>query len=85
MITNFVSFKDSDKIRVMHTKSNNIKIMMGNETDEIIEELFESLLKQYQKGLEEKMRGNKFVFGSVELLHYNLHKIRLNRDGSYID
>ena len=42
----------------MRTKGNNIEIMMGSETDEIIEDLFESLLKRYQEGLEESMRGN---------------------------
>ena len=31
------------------------------------------------------MRGSEFVFDSVDLLHYNLHKISLNRGGSYID
>ena len=35
----------------MHSKSDNIEIMMGSKTDEIIEELFESLLQRYQKGL----------------------------------
>ena len=35
----------------MHTKGNNVEIMMGTETDEIIEELFESLLQLYQKNL----------------------------------
>ena len=29
---------------------------MGNETNEIIEELFDSLLQNYKKGLEEKMK-----------------------------
>ena len=29
----------------MHTKSNNVEIMMGSETDEIIEDLFESFAK----------------------------------------
>ena len=58
MAINFISFKkDSDETRTMHTKSNNIEIMMGSETDEIIEELFKSLLQNYQKGLEESMRG----------------------------
>ena len=33
----------------MHRKSDNVKIMMSNETDEIIEELFDSLLQKYQK------------------------------------
>ena len=39
----------------------NTEIMLGNETDEIIEKLFESLLKSYQKDLEESMRGSEFV------------------------
>ena len=44
MIINFMYSKDSDGICTMLTKSNNIEIVMGNEADEIIEELFESLL-----------------------------------------
>ena len=51
---------------------------------EIFEELFESLLQKYHAGLEEKMRVSEFVFDSVDLLHYNLHKISLNRYGSSI-
>ena len=31
----------------MHSKNNNIEIMIGNETNEIIEELFDSLLQKY--------------------------------------
>ena len=58
---------------------------MGSEADKIIEELFESLLQKYQEGLEEKLRRNEFVFDNVDLLHYNLHKISLNRGGSDID
>ena len=85
MIINFISSRDSDEIRTMYTKSNDIEIIMGNVTDEIIEELFESLLQKYQERLEEKMRGSEFVFDSVDLLYYNLHKISLNGDGSYID
>ena len=37
----FISSKDSDETRIMHTKRNNIEIMMGSETDEIIEKPFE--------------------------------------------
>ena len=50
MIINFISSKDSDEIRTMHTTSNNIEIMMGNETDEIIEELFDLFCKIIEKG-----------------------------------
>ena len=85
MVINFISSKDFDEIRTMRTKSNNIEIMMGNKTDEIMKELFKSLLQNYQEGLEEKIRGSEFVFNTVDLLHYNSHKISLNRNGSDID
>ena len=52
MAINFISSKDFDETRTMHTKSDNIEIMMGSETDEIIEEIFQSLLQRYQEGLE---------------------------------
>ena len=69
----------------MHTKSNNVEIMVGSETDEIIIDLFESLLQKYQEGLEESMRGSEFVYDSVDVLYYDLNKVRLSRGGSYID
>ena len=60
--------------------------MVGSETDEIIEELFKSLLQRYQKGLEESMKGSDFLFDSVNLLYYRLQKTSLKRIGSsYID
>ena len=84
MTINFISSKDFDDIRNMHIKSHNIEIMMGSKTDDIIKELFEPLLQKYQKGLKEKMRGSEFVFDSDDLLYHTLHKISLNRGGSYI-
>ena len=47
MSINSTSFKYSDETRSMLTKSDNIEIMMGGETDDIIEERFESLLQKY--------------------------------------
>ena len=85
MAINFISSKDSDKTHTKDRKSHNIEIMMGNEIDEIIEELFESLLQKYQERLEESMKGSEFVFDSVDLLYYKVHKISLNRGRSYID
>ena len=65
----FISSKYSEETHLMHTKSDNIDVMLDSETDEIIEELFESLLQRYQEGLEQKKRGNEFVFDSVDLLY----------------
>ena len=46
MSIKFISSKDSNETRIMHTKSDNIEIMMGSETNDIIEELRESLLQK---------------------------------------
>ena len=44
---------------------------------------FESSLQRHQEELEKSMKGSEFVIG-VGLLYYKLHKISLNRCGSYI-
>ena len=46
---------------------------------------FLNFKKKYQEGLETKMKGSQFVFENVESLYHCLHKISLNRGGSYID
>ena len=80
-----ISSKDSDETCAIYTKNNNVEIMMGSETDEIIEDLFESYLQKYQEGLEESMRGSEFVYDSADSLYYNLNKVILSRGESYID
>ena len=82
MQINFISHKDSEETR---TKSRNIEIMERDETNEIIEELFESLLQNSQKNLEEPMRGSEFVPDSIDLLYYHLQKVGFKRGGLYID
>ena len=85
MRINFISSFDTGELRTMHSKSDNVNIMMGIETNDVINELFKSFLEKYQEGLETKMRGSQFVYESVDLLYYSLHKISLNKGGSYID
>ena len=85
MRINFISLKDSKETRTMYTKSRNIEIMMGNETDDIIKEFHKSLLQNYKKDLKEPMRGSEFVHDSIDLLYYHLQKIGLKRGRSYID
>ena len=54
----FISLRPgSDETRVTHTRSVNEEFMNGSDTDEIIKELFKSLLQRYQENLQEKMRG----------------------------
>ena len=73
MSINFISSNCSDETRNVRTKSDNLEIMMGSETDEIIDKLFESILKEYQEELEESIRrGSNFIFDSLDLLCYHL-------------
>ena len=81
----FVSFTDANETREMHKKSDNTTIMSGIETDDVINELFNTFCKRYQEGLETKTKGSSFTFERVDLLQYHLHKISLNRGSSYID
>ena len=83
---NFISLRPgSDETRVIHTKSVNEEFMDGSDTDEIIKELFKSLLQRYQENLQEKMKGSDFAFDGVNYLYYNFNKISISRGGSYID
>ena len=84
MRINFVSSLDPERNPIINSKSDNIETMMGTEMNDIIKELLKSFVKRYQKNLEEKMKDSNFVFKSVNLLYYGLHKITLKRDGSYI-
>ena len=58
----------------MHIKSDNIEVLIGYETDKIIEELFGSLLKRHQNGLEEKSKElNLFL---IVLIYYIINVIK---------
>ena len=61
MEINFISSKDSNETCTMHTTSDIIEIMIGNETDKITEELFE-----YQEGLEKSMKGSEIAFDRID-------------------
>ena len=76
---NFISLKPgSDETRIMHTRSDNKEITNGSDTDEVIEELFESFLQRYEQSLEEKMKGSEFEFDGANSLYYDFNKISLN-------
>ena len=65
--------------RVMHSKSNNIKLTSYNNANEVADELFVSLPSRYQNNLEKSMAGIEFIFDSVQLMYHVRH------GGSYID
>ena len=83
MRVNFISSKDTGETRTIYVWSNNESIMRGSDTDDIIRELFRSFLHNYQEELK-IIKGSDFVFKSVELMDYKLHRVRLRRGGSYV-
>ena len=72
-------FEDVDEEYVMHSKSDNTEFMPCDNVNEVVNELFESLLSRYQIGSETPMRGNDFIFYSVQLLYYKCCKINFKR------
>ena len=81
---NFISSIDNDEECIMHSQSGIIEVMVNDEADEVIKELFGSLKNRYQNSLE-SMKGSEFVFNFFQLLYYKCHNISANRGGSYID
>ena len=65
---NFVSFTDNDEERLMLSKNDNIEIMINDEADEVVKELFNSLKYRYQNNLE-SIKGSEFVFDYVQLFY----------------
>ena len=53
----------------MHSKSNNIKIMINYEADEVIKEVLDSLKNTFQNNLK-SMKDNEFVFNFNYLFYY---------------
>ena len=68
----------------MHSKSDNIEIMINGKADEVMKQLFDSLKNRYQNNLQ-SVNGSEFVFDYVHLLYYKCHNINLNCGGSYKD
>ena len=64
----------------MHSESDSIEIMISDEANAVIKELFDSLKERSQNKLE-YMKGSEFLFDYVHLMCYQC----LNCVGSYID
>ena len=77
---NFISTKDAEK----HSKSDSIQFISYNDTNEVVDELFDSLRIRYQGILETSMEGSEFIFDSVQMMYCKCHKVNFRRCGSYI-
>ena len=80
MAINFFSPKDSEEIHTRHYQSDDMEILIGNETIQNVGKL----LQRYQEMLEQPMKGSEFVYDGVDVLHYKFHRISLNRGVLYM-
>ena len=64
---NFVSSIDNNEEHVMHSKCDNIEILINDEAGEVIKELFDLIQNGYQNNLK-SMKGSEFAFDYVHLL-----------------
>ena len=83
MHVNFIFSRDTGETRIYYVWSDNVRIMQGKDTSAIIREIFRSFSHNYQQELK-MIKEIDFVFESVDLMDYKLHKVRLKRGGSYI-
>ena len=81
---NFISINDKEKTRTFHVNIDKAEIRLGNDTSEVINELFKSFLSNYQKEEQILRNGSNYVFKSVDLLDIYIHNIKLKRSKSYI-
>ena len=77
MSIKLISSNDTGEIRTLYVWSDNEEIRSGNETDDIVERLINSFLTNYQKEEAILRNGSNFVFESVDLLTYHIHKTSL--------
>ena len=84
MHVNFISSKDAGETYTIFVWSDNEEIRLGNETDDIVKGLLNYFLNNYQKEETILRNGSNFVFESVDLLSYHIHKTNLKRGKSYM-
>ena len=65
--------------------SDNLEIISTDDPDEVVIDLFNSLIHRYQETLREKMQGTNFVYDYVVRLDIKFNTVNLIRGSSYIE
>ena len=81
---NFMSSKDTNEERLIHSKSFNIETTINDKADQVIGEIFELFCSRYQIDFQIAMKCSSFLLDNVHSLHCKFHKVNLNCCGSYI-
>ena len=80
-----ISAKIFNETHTMHSKSKQVEVYMGSDTENVIDTHFNTLLQNFQRIQETSSeRGSEFIPDSVEVLEYEFHKMDIIRAESYI-
>ena len=71
---NFISSKDHEKKRVMHSRNKNTKFTSCNDVNKVLDELFDPVRSRYQGNFETSMGGSQFIFDSVQMIYYKCYE-----------
>ena len=80
-----ISTKNFEKTCTIYSASKPVEILMGSDTEDVIDTLFNTILQRFQQAQEASNdKGSEFIPKSVELLYYYFQKINIRRAESYI-
>ena len=83
MKISFISLTDTTVRQTLYSKIDNLEIFRALDTNDVIDELFDTFLKRYQEGLETKLICGSYMFEKVDLLQYHFHNVTLKSGSSY--
>ena len=85
MQNNCISVKKFEDTRTINSTSKPVEIFMGNDTEDVIDRLFDTTLGRSQQAIKtSNENGSGFTHESVELLYYYFMKIHIRRAESYV-
>ena len=85
MLNNCISVKIFEDTRTIYSKSDPVEIVMGSETNDVIDRLFDTTLERFQQAIvTSNKRGSEFSHESVALMYYYFQKIDIRRAKSYV-
>lgn len=71
--------KGDDEHGGMYSQQDLVLLIIGEQTEDIVESIFHELLKKYQDKMVLYMKGSDFIFDYVHKTYYHCNKISLNR------
>ena len=80
-----ISTRNFKETRTTYSASKPAEIFMGSDTKDVIDKLFNTIVKRFQQAQETSNdNGSKFIPESVELLYYYFQETNIRRAESYI-